>query len=132
MKRMDPYPITVTQVKDHPETVDKVFLSKKRHSFGEYLGVCLLQGCSFGGNPEETASAVAFGDELVLEPDVNPSMPISVLTENGVRVGFLTYTDSVLPLMLIKRGIDVKCYAEAVELSAGVLSIAVSMYISKY
>lgn len=132
MKRIADYPITVSQAKDHPETINDIFLKKKRHSFGHYLGVCLLQGIGLGEDAEKIRSSVAFGDELVLKPDVNPSMPISVFTKDGMQVGFLTYTDSLFPMMLINRGLELKCFVEALEYSAGVLSIAVSLYFQRY
>lgn len=132
MKRISDYPITVSQAKEHPETIDKIFLAKKRHSFGNYLGVCLLQGIGLGEDTEKIFSSISFGDELVLKPDVNPSMPISVFTKEDIQVGFLTYTDSLFPTMLIKRGLELKCFVEALEYSADVLSVAVSLYFQRY
>ncbi len=132
MKKIEVYPITVSQVMDHPETVDKVFLSEKRHSFGKYLGVCLLQGCGLGGNAEKLAPLISFGDELTLKPDDDPSMPISVFMSDGQQLGFLSYTDSLFPAMLIERGIEIKCFIEAAEYASGVLSVAVSLYFSRY
>ncbi len=132
MKKIEEYPITVTRVKEHPETVDKIFLKKKRHSFGEYLGVCLLQGCNLDGNAESLASQLSFGDELTLHLDENPSMPLSVYVADGVQLGFLTFTDSLFPIMLIERGLEIKCFVEAFEYVSGVLSVAVSLYVEKY
>lgn len=132
MKKTDNYPITVNQAIERFDTIDEVFLSKQRHSFGKFLGVCVLQGCGIDGSAEKLASLIKFADELELKVDADTSMPISVFTLDGIQVGFLTYTDSLFPIMLIERGITIKCYVEASEYVSGVLSVAVSLYFSRY
>ncbi len=132
MKKKDNYPITVAQAIEHFDTINEVFFAKKRHSFGKFLGVCVLEGCGLNGNAEELASLISFGDELVLKVDEDPSMPISVFTLDGTQVGFLTFTDSLFPAILIERGIMIKSYVEAAEYTSGVLSVAVSLYFSRY
>ncbi len=131
-KRKKNYPVTVSFVKDHYEELPAIFKKACPHKEA-FIGVCLLDGCFMCESPEETYSSLAVGERLSLNcNDEEKVKPIEVKRSDGTVLGVLPFDESVLPSMLISRGIDVFCYVEATDFTAGLFSVAVSIYCEKY
>ena len=126
------YPVSVSFVKDHYEKLPKIFKKVRPHK-EVFIGVCLLDGSFMCDSPEELYSSLTLGEKLsVLCYDTEKVEPLEVRRNNGTVLGTLPFNESVFPNMLISRGIDVFCYIEATDFTAGILEIAVSIYCERY
>jgi len=121
------YPVTVSMVLDHPDEVNNLFIKKKRHKDGVFLGVCILE---YDLDRQET-EPITFGERFSLSTE-NENLPLCVFRENGENIGNLPYADSIFPKTLLRLGINVWCYAECVEYKIDIPTVAVSIYCDKY
>ncbi len=133
MRKKSLYPITVKLLSDHRELVFDLFKELRPHK-GGFIGVCELQGCFSWETPGETYESLTFGEVLyaVRNASARSFQPLSVIRNDGSVLGYIPYADSILPNLLIKRGINVLCYIEAKEFNGGMPSVAVSIYSENY
>ena len=133
MRKKSLYPITVKLVSDHKALVFDVFKTVCPHK-GGFIGVCELDGCFSWEAPGETYDSLAIGEVLyaVREENARSFQPLKAIRNDGSVLGYIPYADSILPNMLIKRGIKVICYVEAKEFNGGMPSVAVSVYSEEY
>jgi hypothetical protein len=127
------YPITVKLLQDNKPLVIDVFKKVRPHK-GGFIGVCELKGCFSWENVGETFDSLRIGEALwaVKNESAGSVQPLDVIKNDGTVLGFLPYNESVLPNMLIKRGIRVICYVEAKEFNGGMPAVAVSIYSEDY
>ncbi len=127
------YPITVKLLADHRELVHDLFKKLAPHK-GAFIGVCELQGSFLCDSVGELFESLAIGERLALvrenEKSLNPTLEATRF--DGTAIGSLPFSSSILPNMLISRGLDVFCYMEAKEFNGGMLAIAVSIYCEEY
>ncbi len=135
MKNKKLYPLTLDFIKNHPEESKEVFLKIRPHK-GVFIGACELDGCFLCEAPHEIFDSLEVGEKLLLslpaESKPNSAVPLEVKRDDGVELGSVPFQNSVLPCVLMSRGINVFCYLEAKELKSGLLSLAVSVYCEKY
>jgi hypothetical protein len=127
------YPITVKQLQNDKNAVIDIFKRVCPHKAG-FIGVCELKGCFSWENVGETFDSLAIGEVLmaVQSESAKSLQPLNVIKYDGSVLGYLPYAESVLPNMLLKRGIRVRCYVEAKEFNGGLPSVAVSIYSDDY
>ncbi|MBQ8896353.1 MAG: hypothetical protein IJY88_06145 [Clostridia bacterium] len=127
------YPITVKLVADHRDLAYEIFEKLHIHK-GGFIGVCELNGCFLCENVGELYSSLGFCERLALvrESSKSENPILNAVRTDGTVVGSLPFSDSILPNMLISRGVNVYCYAEAKEFNGGMLAIAVSIYCDEY
>ena len=127
------YPITVKQARDDKKAVIELFKRLTPHK-GGFIGVCELKGCFAWENVGETFDSLTVGELLMALPNEGAKsfQPLNVIKYDGSVLGYLPYNESILPNMLIKRGIKVFCYVEAKEFNGGMPSVAVSIYSENY
>ena len=121
------YPITVNMLRDHPEETEKLFIKKKRHKDGVFLGICFLE---YDLNRAET-DPIRFGERFSLHSE-KENFPLWVMRENGEYIGNLSFSQSLFPSTLLRLGINVWCYVECAEYKLDVPTIIVSIYCDKY
>ncbi len=133
IRRKSLYPITVKLLQDDKDGVIEVFKKVCPHK-GGFIGVCELKGCFSWENVGETFDSLAIGEVLlaVQSESAKSLQPLNVIKNDGSVLGYLPYAESVLPNMLLKRGIKVLCYVEAKEFNGGMPSVAVSIYSQDY
>lgn len=127
------YPLTVGLVEDDKEFAFAVVKRINPHK-DSFIGVCNLEGSFLCDSPGELFDSLNIGDRLKLvsfESD-GKNVPLTVCRDNGDTLGMLPYADSVLPKMLIRRGLDVFCYLEAKEFNGGMIAFTVTVYCEKY
>lgn len=136
MKHKYEYPITVSMLRDHKESVQKLFLSKNRHKGGVYLGVCFLEIDIMDESASELYSSLEFGERLSLVPVDTAKkaayVPLAACRANGDTVGKLPFSDSLFPKKLLSLGVNVWCFVEATAMEADVFTAAVSIYCENY
>ncbi len=126
------YPVSVSFVKEHYKELPAIFKKVRPHKEG-FIGVCLLDGSFMCESPETLYSSLTVGEKLVIAcDDTEKVKPLEVKRSDGTVLGVLPFDASILPNMLISRGIDVFCYVEATDFTAGMLNIAVSIYCENY
>ena len=132
-KKKSLYPITVKLVRDNKRLVIDVFKEVRPHKNG-FIDVCELKGCFAWKNVGATYEALSVGEVLLAKANDNARsfQPLEVIKNDGTLIGYLPYSESVLPNMLIKRGVKVLCYVEAKEFNGGFPSVAVSVYADEY
>ena len=127
------YPITVKLLQDNKNLVLNVFKKLNPHK-GGFIGVCELKGCFSWENVGETFDSLKIGEALwaVKNESAKSMQPLEVIKNDGTVLGFIPYGESVLPNMLIKRGVRVICYVEAKEFNGGMPAVAISIYSEDY
>ncbi len=127
------YPITVKMLADHPEQVHELFKRLSPHKEA-FIGVCELEGTFLCDSLGELFESLYFGERLSLLPEnektQNPALEAT--RSDGTVIGSLPFSDSLLPNMLIARGLEVFCYIEAKKFNGGMPSVAVSIYCERY
>ena len=133
IKRKSLYPITVRHLQSDKREVIELFKKITPHK-GGFIDVCELKGCFTWENVGETFEALKIGEVLMAVPNESAKslQPLNVIKNDGSVLGYLSHSESVLPNMLIKRGIKVFCYVEAKEFNGGLPSVAVSVYSENY
>ena len=129
------YPIAIKTIQERPNLLKTLFLKLRPHQ-GAFIGVCELQGCFLCESKGELYSSLEIGEQLCLAYEApgkkKGCSPISVKRKSGTVIGELPFSDSIVPNMLINRGIAVTCYLEAKEFNAGLLALGVSIYCENY
>ena len=127
------YPITVKLLQDNKKLVIDVFKKLRPHK-GGFITVCELKGCFSWENVGETFDSLQIGEALwaVKNESAKSVQPLDVIRNDGTPLGFIPYSESVLPNMLIKRGVKVICYIEAKEFHGGMPAVAISVYSEDY
>lgn len=123
------YPINLKLLSDRKNLVYDIFRKVKPHK-GAFIGVCKLDGSFLCDDIDGTFASLAFSELLYVVKDETGNL--TVRQSNGNELGILPYADSVLPKMLMSRGINVYCYLEAKEISGSDLALAVSIYCDNY
>lgn len=128
------YPLTLSVIADKPEMAKKIMLKENPHK-GVFIGLCKLEGSFLCDSPGEVYSSLSIGEKLCITPDASSKHtypPLMVTLADGTLLGKLPFGNSVIPNMLLSRGISVWCHAEAKVFGAGMLEIAVSVYCEDY
>lgn len=133
MRKSSLYPITLKHLQNDKKAVIDIFKSVCPHK-GGFIGACELKGCFLWENVGETFDSLEIGEVLLAVRDKSAKalQPLNVIKNNGSVLGYLPYNESILPNMLLKRGIRVICYVEAKEFNGGMPSVAVSIYSEEY
>ncbi len=132
MKKKSLYPINLKLLSDRKSLVYEVFRKVAPHK-GSFVGVCELEGCFMCDEPEMLFDSLKIGELLMLESDTeNKTKSLSVKRTDGMFIGNIPFSDSLLPNLLISRGIKLFCYLEAKEFIGGMLALAVSVYCDNY
>lgn len=129
MRKKSLYPITMKLLADRKSLVYEIFRSVKPNK-GVFIGVCKLEGSFLCDNPEHLYNTLTVGERLSVELDETDRL--AVKRTDGTNLGILPFMDSVLPKMILSRGINIFCYFEAKEFESDMLSIAVSIYCDEY
>ena len=123
------YPITLEFLKENSPLVYKLFRKYSLHK-GAFVGVCEIEGSFLCDEPKKLYNSLTVGEKLSVK--LNENDRLSVYRLDGTEIGLLPFLDSVIPKMLISRGIGVFCYFEAKDFEDEILRIAVSIYCDKY
>ena len=125
-------PISVSLVTNEKMRVHELF-AKNRFREGAFIGVCVLQGCPHDDETKALLSALPQGERLALvhEKEGDTLSPLVVM-HGEAMLGYLPFSDSVLPSMLISRGVSTFCYLEATDLRGLIPELAVSIYCEDY
>lgn len=133
-KRSLLYPISFSQITDHPETLTDIFIKARPHK-GAFIGVTELEGSFMCDSPEALFASLEIGEKLSLALDKSSKLsnpPLYVSRSDGTALGTLPYGEAIFPNKLISLGVSLWCHLEAKSLQGGLLSIAVSVYSEKY
>ena len=128
------YPVSIKSIIDRPDWVCEVFVKEYPHK-GGVISVCQLIGSSTIDSPDEIYISLEIGEKLQLKPpekskSFNPIL--SVFREDGTYLGDIPQSNCTVPNLLMKKGIEVACYAEAKGYIGGCLALGVSLYCKKY
>ena len=106
-------------------------LSKRRR--GCILDVLELEGSYALENAAEVFSRVSVGQELAVTPDGAPNSDmLTVRTLDGLIVGFLPASLSLLPRFLLEKGRKISCFVEYRDYTNDLLTVIVSLYVERY
>lgn len=135
MKLSEFYPITFKLLNDRKELVYNVFRKVKPHK-GGFISVCKLDGSFLCEDCESLFATLAIGEQLFIVKREGQGkrtcQPLEVKRKNGEVIGSIPYTESVIPNLLISRGVNVTAYLEIKEYASDILNLAVSVYSEKY
>jgi len=135
MKLTEFYPINFKLLNDRKELVYSVFRKVKPHK-GGFISVCKLDGSFLCDDCESLFASLEIGEPLsIVKRDGKGKricQPLEVKRKNGEVIGSIPYTESVIPNLLISRGINVIAYLEIKEYASEILNLAVSVYSEKY
>lgn len=128
------YPVSIKSIIDRPDWVCEVFNKESPHK-GGVICVCQLIGSSTIDSPDEMYISLQIGEILLLKPPegskaINPVL--SVFRQNGAYLGDIPHNNCIIPNLLMKKGIEICCYAEAKGYIGGCLALGVSLYCEKY
>ncbi len=128
------YPVSIKSIVDRPDWVCNVFTKEYPHK-GGLICVCQLIGSSTIDLPDEIYISLVIGEKLQLKRPENAKAAnpvLSVFREDGTYLGDLPAGNCTVPNLLMKKGIEVCCYAEAKGYIGGCLALGVSVYCNKY
>ncbi len=129
------YPIALSMVEERPKLVEEIFVKLAPHK-GVYIGVCILDGSFMCDSPGELFSSLEQGEKLRIvykdEFKNKNYRPLEVQREDGTYVGVIPLVNSIVPNIVLARGLKTWCHLEAKEFNAGMLSFAVSIYCEDY
>ncbi len=134
IKKRKEYPLTFSYICDYPELALDVFKKEKPHK-DTLIGLAVLEGCFLCDNPKEIYETLQIGEKLSvkkLEGLKQSLPPLVVSRENGEEIGKIPFSHGIFPNLLIERGINLWCYAEAKSFKSDILEIAVSIYCENY
>lgn len=134
MNKKKLYPITISMLRDHSDMIPEIFLAARPHK-GAFLGVSELDGSFLCDNAKEIFESFQLGEKLYVSVDRESKIsvpPLSVYREDKTFLGTLPYGASIFPNLLLKRGVNIWCHAEAASFDNDLLSIAVSIYCEEY
>ncbi len=131
MKLKELFPPTIKTVRDNKEPLLDIY-RKKQIRYGDFVGICELEGSFLVEDPVGACKTLKIGEELVLdfsdEQIPYENVTVAVHTTEGLELGQLPYVSSVLPNALRRHGVSLFCYLECCEMEDGMLAIAVSLY----
>lgn len=134
MRKLKDYPVSLSVISEHPKRANEIFLEARPHK-GAYIGVAKLQGSFLCELTGDVFADLEIGEKLTVAPDLQSKLslpPLNVTKEDGTFLGILPYAEAILPNILISRGIELWCYAEAKEFKGGIPEIVVSIYCEEY
>lgn len=124
------YPFTIRSLRERRELIIKAFQKLEPHKEA-FIGVAELKGCFAAEKPEALCETLAFGERLLLTA-CGETAPLEAYRADGSFVGGLSVSESALPKWLMRRGVEVFCYVEAVEMFDDAPAVAVSIYCEDY
>ncbi|HOJ47675.1 MAG TPA: hypothetical protein PLD48_02240 [Bacillota bacterium] len=100
---------------------------------GRILDVLELEGSYALENAAEVFSRVSVGQELAVTPDGAPNSDmLTVRTLDGLIVGFLPASISLLPRFLLEKDRKIRCFVEYRDYTNDLLTVIVSLYVERY
>lgn len=114
--------------KNHDELIKKL---SKVLGRGEVLDVFELEGCFALENSETVFRSLKLGDKLEITNSDDDKLLIAI-NSCGAPVGYLPYSISLLPKLIMQKGVSLRCYVEYIDYTNEVLTICVSLYAERY
>ena len=133
MKSNEQYPLNLAFIRNRTEQAEDIINDIKPHK-GVFVGLQVLDAI-FPDVDEETAfSELMYGErfDVCRESKSKKVTSLVVKRSDGVTVGYLSFTMSVLLTTLMKRGIESFCFLEAKAEESGIRSVALSVYCDEY
>lgn len=127
-RKIELYPITISDMTDHYDEIWELFTKKKLHKDGVFVDLFLLETLWDDGD----APIFNFGDKLIVAKGDTEYGQLAILDSNGRRVGKMPHESSALPNLMLDLKIKMWCYVEAVDTSEFFPAVALSLYCEKY
>lgn len=100
---------------------------------GRILDVLELEGSYALENASEVCMRISVGEELAVCPDGAPNSDMmTVRTADGLTVGFLPASISLLPRFLLEKDRKIRCFVEYRDYTNDLLTVIVSLYVERY
>lgn len=135
MRRNGLYPPSLESVREDHEKVVREYLLAKPHK-GFLVDILELDGSFLTSDPGMVFDSLSFGEKLLLVSDSEKceydNCTLRVYRTDGTELGQLPFAGSLIPNALLRRGVKLDVYLECRSFSAGLLSLAVSVYSEKF